>query len=79
MVFHMFLEPDIIDYKWILIFMAVLSVPIHHRYQDSAVPSTDLLARDMIFDVVRKYFSVGLQAVYLECHFEVTVKPIESQ
>jgi len=70
----------VLDNKWILMtLMTVLSATVHHKYQDSTVLRTNLLARDMIFDVVRKYFSVGLQAVYLKCHFEVTVKPIESQ
>lgn len=64
----------------VLTFLTALSAPFNHKCHDSTtVPHTDLLARDMVFDVVRKHFSVGLQAIYLKCHFEVTVKPIQSQ
>ena len=61
-------------------YLTVVLEDIYQSQNASAVLRTcECFGLDMIFDVVRKYFSVGLQAVYLECHFEVTVEPIESQ
>lgn len=35
----------VLDNKWILMtFMTILSAPVHHKYQDSTVLRTNLLA-----------------------------------
>jgi hypothetical protein len=49
------------------------------KYLKAKLLYTNLLPRNMILDVVREYFSVGLQVVYLKSHFKVTVQPIKSQ